>query len=162
MTIRDYQSSDYAQVLSLTCVTFQPFYEESFPAHMDYEAELVDHQHGHWREDYQGQLPQLLPPDGEGHALVAVEDDQLLGYVIWRPDARPDHAHVEILAVAADARRRGLAESLMNRAMDDMRSDGRRFVELGTGGDKFHEPARQLYERLGFHAMPLVVYLRQL
>ncbi|MEL4504789.1 GNAT family N-acetyltransferase [Luteococcus sp. H138] len=162
MNIRDYQPSDYAQLLILTCETFQPFYEQSFPAYMDHGAELVGHQHGHWREDYQRQLPQLLPPDGPGRAVVAVEDGQLLGYVIWRPDSRPDHAHVEILAVAVDARRRGLAESLMNRAMDDMRADGRRFVELGTGGDDFHAPARQLYERLGFHAMPLVVYLRQL
>lgn len=160
MHIRPYRPSDHNQVLALTCNTFQPFYEDSFPALMDHDQPLVAHQHGQWREDYARQLPALL--DGDGHGLVAVEGDQVVGHLIWRPDGRRDHAHIEILAVAPTARRQGIAESLMTRAMDDMRADGRGFVELGTGGDDFHAPARRLYEQLGFRAVPVMVYLRQL
>lgn len=50
----------------------------------------------------------------------------------------------------------------MNHAMEQMRRNGRWFVELGTGGDAFHAPARRLYEQLGFHAVPLVAYMRRL
>lgn len=55
---------------------------------------------------------------------------------------------MELLAVAAHARRRGLGEALLDRAIDDMRLDVRGLVELGTDDDGFHEPARHLYERL--------------
>jgi len=33
-------------------------------------------------------------------------------------------------------------------------------VELGTGSDDFHQPARQLYGKLGFSRIPVAVYLK--
>lgn len=159
MHIRNYAPNDFDQLMDITLETFRPFYEKSFPALMDHDLHLVEHQHGHWREDYQQQLAILL---GKGHCLVAAEGPSLLGYVIWRPDQRADHAHVEILAVSPTTRRSGVGQSLMEAAMDQMRADGRQFVELGTDGDWFHAPARALYERLGFRAVPLVAYLRRI
>jgi hypothetical protein len=46
--------------------------------------------------------------------------------------------------------------------MGAMREQGIEVVELGTGGDDFHAPARALYESLGFHLVPVSVYLRGL
>lgn len=43
-----------------------------------------------------------------------------------------------------------------------MRAAGVQVVELGTGGDEFHAPARRLYESLGFSLVPVAVYLRAL
>ncbi|MFD9436368.1 hypothetical protein [Streptomyces sp. NPDC060002] len=47
-------------------------------------------------------------------------------------------------------------------AFEQMRALGAEVVEIGTGGDQFHAPARALYEALGCTAPPLPVYFRQL
>jgi hypothetical protein len=41
-----------------------------------------------------------------------------------------------------------------------MLATGVEVVQIGTGGDPFHAPARALYERLGFTQVPVAVYLR--
>ncbi|MFJ8933404.1 GNAT family N-acetyltransferase [Streptomyces sp. NPDC102364] len=43
-----------------------------------------------------------------------------------------------------------------------MRLRGAEIVEIGTGGDPFHAPARALYEQLGCTQSPVAVYFRQL
>jgi hypothetical protein len=43
-----------------------------------------------------------------------------------------------------------------------MRRDGAEVVEIGTGGDPIHAPARALYERLGCTPLPVTVYYRTL
>ena len=40
-----------------------------------------------------------------------------------------------------------------------MRAGGVEVVQIGTGGDPFHAPARALYEQLGFTQVPVSVYL---
>ncbi|QEU90176.1 hypothetical protein [Streptomyces kanamyceticus] len=39
---------------------------------------------------------------------------------------------------------------------------GAEVVEIDTGGDRFHAPARALYEALGCTPLPRTVYFRQL
>jgi hypothetical protein len=46
--------------------------------------------------------------------------------------------------------------------MNAMREQNVEVVSLGTGGDWFHAPARALYESLGFHLVPVAVYMRSL
>ena len=46
--------------------------------------------------------------------------------------------------------------------MTAMREHSVKVVVLGTGGDDFHAPARALYESLGFHLVPVAVYMRGL
>src|SRR5215204_3622006 len=163
MRIRAYRHADEAAVLELTIATFRPFYEQSFPKMVHYERDLIDHQHGHWEQDYRDEVPTLHnPADGRHVAVAAAEDGQILGYVAWKPDLRPQHGEIDILAVEVGHRGAGIGSALMKHAMARMRSDGMRFVGLGTGGDAFHAPARHLYESLGFHAIPTVAYLRAL
>jgi hypothetical protein len=40
-----------------------------------------------------------------------------------------------------------------------MRTSDVEVVQIGTGGDPFHAPARALYQRLGFTEVPVAVYL---
>ncbi|MFJ9088495.1 hypothetical protein ACIRL3_39410 [Streptomyces sp. NPDC102384] len=56
--------------------------------------------------------------------------------------------------------RRGTA--LCEHAFEQMRLRGAEIVEIGTGGDPFHAPARALYEQLGCTQNPVAVYFRQL
>jgi hypothetical protein len=43
-----------------------------------------------------------------------------------------------------------------------MRAEHAEYVEIGTGGDDFHAPARAFYESLGCVKLPVAVYFREL
>ena len=75
-------------------------------------------------------------------------------------DAERRHGEIDPLAVREHARRSGVGRALCEHAMTAMREQGVEVVSLGTGGDWFHAPARALYESLGFHLVPVAVYLR--
>ncbi len=42
--------------------------------------------------------------------------------------------------------------------MQHLRNQGLALINVGTGGDPGHAPARALYERVGFTGVPLVNY----
>lgn len=50
----------------------------------------------------------------------------------------------------------------MQTAIDFMKQAGVRLVEVATGGDVGHRPARRVYEKAGFVALPLVRYYKVL
>ncbi|MDX3132208.1 hypothetical protein PV367_20965, partial [Streptomyces europaeiscabiei] len=54
------------------------------------------------------------------------------------------------------------APALCEHAFADLRGRGTRLVEIGTGGDAFHAPARALYESLGRVPFPAAHHYRQL
>jgi ribosomal protein S18 acetylase RimI-like enzyme len=138
---------------------------------------IFEHQHGSWRDDYRRQVPQLhRPADGKhvavaeagttetGAASAETADARptLLGYVAWNIDDQRHHGEIDILAVAADHRGAGAGRQLCEHAFAAMKADGIRVVEIGTGGDPFHAPARALYEDLGCTPLPATVYFKEL
>jgi ribosomal protein S18 acetylase RimI-like enzyme len=161
--LRAYQESDRGDLVALTIETFRPFYEHSFPQMVEHDRALIEHQHGQWEQDYREQVPALHDPDSGRHVVVAVDgSERIVGYIAWKPDPRPEHAEIELLAVTPAARRAGAGSALMDHALAALRDAGYRYVGLGTGGDAFHEPARRLYESYGFHPIPIMGYLRSL
>lgn len=164
MHIRSYIDGDADTLIPLTVETFRPFYEESFPAMVNHDQRVIDHQHGDWQGDYRRDVPKLHDPTTGRHVAIAVDtDDRIVGYIAWQPDnSRPHHGEISLLAVEAASRDHGIGRALMRHAMELMRRDGVQFVGLGTGGDDFHAPARALYASLGFHPIPITGYLRGL
>jgi ribosomal protein S18 acetylase RimI-like enzyme len=161
MTIRPYQPSDLPALVDLTIEVFGPFYEQSFRSMVP--PDVFTHQHGSWADDYRASVPRLHDPDAGKHVAVAEDaGGALAAYVAWVIDADRRHGDIDVLAVRASARRHGLGRALCETAMDDMRRRGVEVVGLGTGGDPFHAPARALYESLGFHVVPVSMYLRSL
>ena len=69
---------------------------------------------------------------------------------------------VDVIAVDPGYQRRGIARQLMERSAQHMRAQGMDIAAVGTGGDPGHQPARALYESLGYTALPGVRYLRLL
>lgn len=102
--------------------------------------------------------------DGAGRVrdalvLVAVLDGAVAGSVTiaehgspWGEISRPDELEVRMLAVAGSARRRGLADRLMDEVEAHARRSGRAGVVLSTGS-KMHG-AHALYERRGYVRRP--------
>ncbi|MEV5560457.1 GNAT family N-acetyltransferase [Nonomuraea wenchangensis] len=146
MLIRSFTQHDLAPLTELTIETFRPFYEDSFRPLVG-EAVFAN-QHGNWRDDYRNQ--------------VAEAEDGIAGYVAWSVDPARRNGSVTILAVSAKHRRHHVGTALCEHAFEKMRTLGAEVVEIGTGGDPFHAPARVLYERLECTPLPVTVYYRQL
>jgi ribosomal protein S18 acetylase RimI-like enzyme len=106
-------------------------------------------------------LVALLPP-GEGDAsnepgaddgLVVVGTVTLAPYgTSYAEVAEPGELEIRMLAVAPEARRRGIAELLMSAALREAVASGATRVVLSTLDSM--ESAQRLYRRLGFVAVP--------
>jgi ribosomal protein S18 acetylase RimI-like enzyme len=160
MLIRACTPQDLAPLTELTIDTFGPFYEESFRPLVGEVVFAV--QHGNWREDYRKQVAGLHAPEQHRYVAVAEADEGIAGYVAWRVDPARQKGDIDILAVAARHRRHHLGTALCEHAFARMRALGAAVVEIGTGGDAFHAPARALYDSLGCTPHPLTVYFRRL
>ncbi|MGW6362681.1 GNAT family N-acetyltransferase [Streptomyces sp. NPDC055092] len=160
MLIREFTQYDLAPLTELTIDTFRPFYEESFRPLMGEAVFAV--QHGNWRDDYRKQVAELHAPERHSHVAIAEVEDAIAGYVAWSVDPARKKGEVTILAVSAQHRRHHVGTALCEHAFDQMRAFGAEVVEIGTGGDQFHAPARALYEALGCTPHPLRVFFRQL
>ncbi len=161
MQIRSFRSTDLSTLVDITIEVFGPFYEESFRAMVP--PDVFTHQHGSWEGDYRRSVPQLHSPDQGRYVAVAESDDgEILGYIAWNIDPDRHHGEIDTVAVLPGARGQGLGRALCEHAMTHMRAGNVEVVELGTGGDAFHAPARALYEALGFNLVPVAVYMRGL
>lgn len=160
MRIRPFTPHDLARLTDLTIETFRPFYEDTFRPLV---GEVVfANQHGNWRDDYRRQVPELHDPARHKYIAVAELADAIAGYVAFSVDPARRNGSVTHLAVSAHHRRRHLGTALCEHAFAQMRTLGAEVVEIGTGGDPFHAPARALYEALGCTLLPIAVYYRQL
>lgn len=160
MRIRSFVQHDLARLTELTIETFGPFYEDYF--HPLVGEVVFANQHGSWREDYRVQVAGLHDPDRHQRVAVAEVADEIVGYVAWSVDPDRRNGTVTILAVAAGHRRHHAGIALCEHAFEQMRRHGAEVVEIGTGGDPFHAPARALYEKLGCTPLPVTVYYRRL
>lgn len=78
--------------------------------------------------------------------LVAEEDGRVAGYI--GSQTVPDESDMMNVAVHSDFRRRGIAEALVNGLCDALRE--RESVSLTLEVRASNEPAKALYEKLGF------------
>ncbi|MGW0889644.1 GNAT family N-acetyltransferase [Saccharopolyspora sp. NPDC002578] len=160
MLIRAFARDDLATLTELTINTFRPFYEDVFRPLV---GEVVfANQHGDWREDYRKQVAELHAPQRHTYVAVAELGGAVTGYVAWSVDPARRSGTVTLLAISAEHRRQGVGTALCEHAFDAMRALGAEVVEIGTGGDPFHAPARSLYERLGCVPLPVTAYYRRL
>ena len=78
--------------------------------------------------------------------LVAVEDDRVIGYIGSQTSI--DETDVMNVAVHPDFRRRGIAESLIIRLVEELKNRGSHALMLEVRAS--NAPAITLYEKLGF------------
>ncbi|NJL58198.1 GNAT family N-acetyltransferase [bacterium] len=69
---------------------------------------------------------------------------------------------IEFLVEHPDYQNDGIGTRLNEFALTQMHAAGMVLVEVGTGGDDTHAPARRAYEKAGFIAVPLVRYFKRL
>ncbi|WP_052867833.1 GNAT family N-acetyltransferase [Streptomyces niger] len=96
----------------------------------------------------------------EAEVLVAVADGEVLGGVtfvpaggVWADIARPGEAEFRMLAVAKEARGRGVGEALVRACLDRAReTEG--CVRVVLSSQPSMHGAQRIYRRLGFRRTP--------
>lgn len=158
MRIRPLQADDFTATLDLLTSTFGPFYRDYARPHLG--ERVFGHQHGQWEQDYRDELPALhAPRSGRFAAVSAQSGDVVVGLISWRFPDKPHHGEIHLLAVSPPHRRQHIGRRLCEHAIAHMRAAGVEVVEVSTGGDPFHAPARALYESLGLTQVPIAAYL---
>lgn len=88
--------------------------------------------------------------------LAAFDDGEVVGTVqviLALPPNQPHRGEIAKLLVRRSARRRGIAERLMERAEHEARAEGKTLLVLDTvTGD----PAERLYERMGWNRVGVI------
>jgi GNAT superfamily N-acetyltransferase len=74
----------------------------------------------------------------------------------------PPGGEIDMVAVDPEHQGRGLGSALVEFAVAQIAAAGVGLAEIGTGGDPGHAPARRVYEKAGFTALPLVRYYKAL
>lgn len=160
MLIKAPIDSDIPILVDIAIDTFGTFYEGY--VHPLLGDEIYRHQHGSWRGDYRKEIPTLHYPEGGRNIAVAEVDDVIAGFVAWKTGAKLNHGEIYLLAVLPKYRRASVGRQLCVHAIQEMKSIGVKVVEVGTGGDDFHAPARAPYEGLGFTMIPVAAYLKNI
>jgi GNAT superfamily N-acetyltransferase len=101
--------------------------------------------------------------DAKKRVWVAEADTRLVGFVAAGVvDQARLIGEVAMVAVDPAVQRQGIGSALTEHATTWLREQGMRVAVINTGGDPGHEPARQVYERLGFRLFPNALYFRAL
>jgi ribosomal protein S18 acetylase RimI-like enzyme len=112
----------------------------------------------HWREVQAGEVRKNCLADGAESFVVTTAGDAVAGFVVLEGNKDESIGVIEMIAVHPDHQRQGHARALMEFAIERLSDQGLRLLNVGTGGDPGHAPARALYEAVGFTGIPVVAY----
>ena len=101
-----------------------------------------------------------LCQEGSGNKiLVAVRGDLLVGFVSYSVKPGTRFGEIGLNAVHPDFAGEGIGTRLYREALALMKREGVKVVEVSTGSDPSHEPARRAYKKAGFVEALSSVYL---
>ena len=109
-----------------------------------------------WRKSQQEGVEQTCRTGGKVQVLVADCGGKAVGFIAF--ELKGNTGEVLLLAVHPDHQNQGIGTALNVAALEAMKHAGVALVEVGTGGDESHAPARRSYAKAGYTALPLVRY----
>ena len=110
-----------------------------------------------WHE-YLDAIADVAGRAGRTTVFVALDGERIVGSATLElvarvepdddPELHPDEAHIRMLGVHPDARRRGVARALMHACFERARTEGKAFMTLHT--IERMRDAQAMYESMGF------------
>jgi ribosomal protein S18 acetylase RimI-like enzyme len=149
--IRPFKDSDINDLIALTLLAFEPIFIsfEKILGPRIYPVIYPD-----WRKRQQEGVNKIS-------LWVAEVDEKVLGYIAYELyDATS--AEVQLLAVHPEYQNHGIGTQLNTFVLEKMKEAGMKLAIVSTGGDESHAPARRSYEKVGYTALPLVKYYKDL
>lgn len=159
-TIRPATKSDLAAMHRVRNAAFAPIYTSFRALLAEATAECVFAN----AEEDQGAYLDKIAQSGPDHGiLVAIVDDQLVGFCAYALDRNRKVGTIDLNAVDPAHASRGIGSALYARALDIFREEDMHAAQVSTGGDVSHAPARRAYEKVGLvEAVPSVLLCRSL
>lgn len=114
-----------------------------------------------WQERQVSEIGELLDTEPE-NIWLAVQDDDLAGFIGLRLHPDDQMGEIYIIAVSPDHQRQGVSTTLMQFAEDRIRACGMKMIMVETIGDSGHEPAREAYKAFGFERWPVARFFKEL
>ena len=82
----------------------------------------------------------------------------MVGVVHYEVDVETQSGSIGVSAVHPARQGKGIGTLMYDHVLDAMRAQGVKYATADTEGDTSHAPARRVYEKLGFVAVPMVHY----
>lgn len=155
MEIRLVRPEEYEEAGAVTALAYREFgpatSADPSMRHRDDEG---------WGEYFE-RLANVEERAGVAEVFVAVEEGRILGCVTLELEERistthgplgEDQAHIRMLGVHPEARKRGIARALMERCIEESVAAGKRTLTLNT--TQMMKAAQAMYESLGFTRGP--------
>jgi GNAT superfamily N-acetyltransferase len=158
-TIRQYMNADWEAVHDICIAAFTPIHE-GFERALGRELFLLVYPD--WKASNESYLRSLCDTNERQRILVAEIDGSVVGFIHYELKRDKRSGKLGLNAVHPSWQRRGVAAKLYARVFEVLLAEGMRFVQVGTGGDEAHIPARGAYEKSGFTPIPVVHYFKKL
>lgn len=156
-SIRTLRPGDVPAVVEFSVRAWQPVFE-SFARVMG--PEIYQRIYPDWQTIQAEAVGEACRADGN-RVWVAEADGRPVGFIVV---VIHDENRGEIYMVAVDPgyQDQGIGFRLVCFAVERIAELGIPLAEIGTGGDPGHAPARHVYEKAGFTAVPQVLYYKAL
>ncbi len=156
--VRDYATVDAEVVVALSLRAWAPVFASTEEL---LGPELSGRLRGDWRASQERAVRAVLA-DPAQRVWVADDQGQAVGFVAATLHTDSLLGEVSMLAVDPDAQNHGVGMALTATATDWLRTSGMRVAMIDTGGDPGHAPARRVYEKADYTALPVVRYFKAL
>ena len=156
--IREYRPSDEEAVIALSLRAWAPVFASLEQA---LGSGLFARLHPDWRADQEKAVRGVLA-DPAMHVWVAGNGPEPVGFAAATLHRDRLIGEIYMLAVNPAHQRQGVGAALTGAAAGWLRGSGMQVAMVNTGGDPGHAPARRVYQRAGYTAVPVVRYFRAL
>ena len=117
--------------------------------------------HADWRQDQEKAVRGVLG-DSSMHVWVAEAEREPIGFVAATLHTESFVGEIFMLAVDPRHQARGVGTALTGVATDWLRRSGMQVAMVETGGDPGHAPARRVYDKAHYTALPVARYFKAL
>lgn len=160
VVIRRSQPGDADAMVEIAIAAWAPFFD-SLRALLG--KDLFSALHPDWEREKAGEIRRACEGEGGAQVAVAEKGGRVVGFITLYPAIRPRMGGIGNNAVHPNSQGVGIGTRMYEYALQRLREEGVRFVEVSTGADPFHAPARRAYEKAGFSVQfPGVTYYQDL
>jgi predicted N-acetyltransferase YhbS len=159
MHLRLSRRDDFKAILQITIAAFAPIHE-SFRGILG--DDIFDAVYPDWQGGYREYVDMLAQNEEAQDILVAEEDGSVVGFIMYHMDFEKKAGELGLNAVHPEHQNKGIGSAMYQYVLAEMKQQGIELVEVATGGDSSHAPARRAYEKAGFIAFPLARYYKRL
>jgi len=157
--IRPFSTNDLAEIVQLSILAWEPVFH-SFRQVLG--TAIYTHIYPNWQTIQKEAVTAVCQDVAKYTTLVAEVAGHVVGFLAYELNHTEQTGEVYMLAVHPAYQKQGIGTSLNTLALAEMKERGMKLAVVGTGGDPGHAPARKAYEKVGYTALPLVRYYKDL